>query len=105
MLKDAKQNVARMTPKARTNKLTISIPMNRATMMGNNDTKAPKRKEESTSPRKIAHREIGEEISRSRVFALASQGTMAGPTEVAVKKAVIPNNPGIRSSAGRFLPM
>ena len=105
MLKDAKQNVARRTPEARTNKLTISIPMNRAKIMGNTDTKAPKRKEERTSPRKIAHREIGEEISRSKVFALASQGTIAGPTEVAVKKAVIPNNPGIRASAGRSLPM
>ena len=105
MLKDAKQNVARTTPNARTNKLTISIPTNRPTMMGNVDTKAPKMKEERTSPSKIAHREIGEEMSRSRVFALASHGTMAGPTEVAVKKAVIPSNPGTRASAGRFLPM
>lgn len=105
MLKDAKQNVARTTPKARTNKLTIAIPSSRPTMIGNTDTKAPKMKEEKTSPRKIAHREIGAEMSRSRVFARASHGTIAGPTEVAVKKAVIPSNPGIRASAGKFLPM
>lgn len=105
MLKDAKQNVARTIPKPRTSRLTISIPISRPVIIGNTDTKAPKMKEEKTSPRKIAHREIGAEMSRSRVFALASHGTMAGPTEVAVKKAVIPSNPGIRALAGKFLPM
>jgi len=104
MLKDAKQKVARTTPEARTSKLTISTPRNKPTMMGKIDTKVPKRKEDKTSPRKIAHRETGDETSRSRVFALASHGTIAGPTEVAVKKAVIPSNPGIKASAGRFLP-
>jgi hypothetical protein len=104
MLKDAKQNVARTTPKARINKLVISIPRRTPAVIGKTDTKTPKRKEERTSPRKIAHRETGEEISRSRVFALVSQGMMAGPTEVAVKKAVIPSNPGITASIGRFLP-
>jgi hypothetical protein len=105
MLKDAKQNVAKMTPRARTNGLPISIPKNKPPNTGNTDTKAPNRKEESTSPRKIVHKEMGEETRRSRVLALASQGTMAGPTEVAVKKAVIPNSPGMRASADKLLPI
>jgi len=105
MLKDAKQNVARMTPRARTNGLSISIPKNKPPTIGNIDTKAPKRKEERTSPRKIVHKEIGEEMRRSRVLALASHGTIAGPTDVAVKKAVIPNSPGIRASGDKFLPI
>jgi hypothetical protein len=104
MLRDAKQNVASTTPKARIRGLTISIPINRPTRIGNMDTPMPKMKEERTSPSKIAHREIGEETRRSRVLARASQGTIAGPTEVDVKKAVIPSNPGIRASAGRFRP-
>jgi hypothetical protein len=74
-------------------------------IIGKIDTNSPKRKEDKTSPRNIAHNEIGEEISRSRVFALASHGIIAGPTEVAVKKAVIPSSPGIRDSIGRSLPI
>jgi hypothetical protein len=79
--------------------------MNTPTMTGNTETRAPKKNEESTSPRKIVQTEIGEDISLSKVLALASHGTMAGPTEVAVKKAVIPSNPGTRASAGMFRPM
>lgn len=105
ILKDAKQNVAKTTAKARTSRSNIIIPINKPTRIGNIDIETPKRKEERTSPRKIVHRVTGAEISRSRVFARVSHGTMAGPTEVAVKNVVIPNNPGMSASAGRFLPM
>lgn len=105
MLKDAKQNVARIIPSPRIRGLTISTPMNKQMMTGNTETRAPKRNDESTSPRRIVQIERGEEISLSKVLALASHGMMAGPTEVAVKKAVIPSNPGTRASAGMFRPM
>ena len=105
MLKEAKQKVARMIPNPRIHGLTISTPMNKPTITGNTETMAPKRNEESTSPRKIVQIEIGEDISLSKVLALASHGTIAGPTDVAVKKAVIPSNPGIRASADMFRPM
>jgi len=105
MLKDAKQNVPRIIPSPRIKGLTISTPMNKPAITGNVEIRLPKRKEENTSPRKIVQIEIGEDMSLSKVFALASHGTMAGPTEVAVKKAVIPSNPGMRASAGMFRPM
>jgi len=105
MLKDAKQNVARTTPNPRIKGLTIGTPMHKPTMMGNTETRAPNRNEESTSPRKIVQMETGEDMSLSRVLALASHGTIAGPTEVAVKKAVIPSSPGMRASASMFRPM
>jgi len=105
MLKDAKQNVARTIPSPRIKGLAIRTPMKRLTITGNTETRAPKRNEENTSPRKIAQIEMGEDMSLSKVFALASHGTMAGPTEVAVKKAVIPSNPGTRASVGMFRPM
>ena len=105
MLKDAKQNVARTIPNPRINGLTILTPISMPKITGNMETTAPKRNEESTSPRKIVQMEIGEDMSLSKVFALASHGTMAGPTDVAVKKAVIPTNPGTRVSAGMFRPM
>jgi len=74
-------------------------------MMGNTETRAPNRNEESTSPRKIVQMETGEDMSLSRVLALASHGTIAGPTDVAVKKAVIPSSPGISASMGMLRPI
>jgi len=105
MLKDAKQNVARTIPSPRIKGLAISMPIDKPKRTGNTDTRAPKRNDENTSPRKIVQMEMGEDISLSKVLALASHGTMAGPTEVAVKKAVIPSNPGTKASAGMFRPM
>ena len=105
MLKEAKQKVPRTTPNPRIKGLTISTPIIMLTAIGKIETSAPKRKEDSTSPRKMVHREIGEDTSLSRVLALASHGTIAGPTEVDVKNAVIPNKPGMRASAGIFRPM
>jgi hypothetical protein len=105
MLKDAKQKVDNTSPKQRSKGLTISIPISRLAATGKAEMRIPKTNEESTSPMNIVRRETGEDIRRSRVLALASHGTIAGPTDVAVKKAVIPSNPGIRSSIGVSLPM
>jgi len=105
ILKEAKQNVARTIPKPKITGLIKLTPINIPAITGKIETRAPKRNEENTSPRKIVHIEMGEEISLSNVLALASHGTIAGPTEVAVKKTVIPSNPGIRSFTGTFRPM
>jgi hypothetical protein len=72
---------------------------------GNIEIIAPKRKDESMSPTKIVQMEMGQDMSLSRVFDLASQGTIAGPTELAVKKIVIPSNPGTRASIVMFRPI
>ena len=105
MLNDAKQNVPIIIPRPRIEGFKISTPMNKLTITGNIETRAPKKNDESTSPKKIVQMEMGEDMSLSKVFALASHGTIAGPTEVAVKKAVIPSIPGTRASAGMFRPM
>jgi hypothetical protein len=105
ILKEAKQNAARRIPIPRITGLIKITPINTLMITGNIETRAPKMNEENTSPRKIAHIEIGDEISLSKVLALASQGTIAGPTDVAVKKTVIPSNPGIRSFIGTFRPI
>jgi hypothetical protein len=104
MLKEAKQKVAATIPNPKTQGLRILTPINKPATTGNTVMMAPKMNEESMSPRKIVQMEIGEDMSLSNVLALASQGTMAGPTEVAVKKVVIPRSPGMRASAGMFRP-
>ena len=105
MLKDAKQNVASAIPRPRIKGLRILTPINKPTNTGTKEISIQKRNEESISPKKSVHKEIGEDKSLSKVFALASHGTIAGPTEVAVKKAVIPSNPGTRALAGIFRPI
>ena len=105
MLKDAKQSVASAIPSPKIKGSAILTPMNKPAMTGNTETRAPKRNAESTSPRKIVQIEMGADMSLSRVLALASHGTMAGPTEVDVKKVVIPSNPGMRASAGMSRPI
>jgi len=105
MLKDAKQKDASVMANTRIKGLLISAPMNPPIVSGIKEKVNPKRKEEKASPRKIAQMEMGDEISLSKVFAIASHGTIAGPIEVAVKKVVIPNNPVISASAGAFRPM
>jgi hypothetical protein len=105
MLNDAKQSVARTIPSPSSKGLTIPTPITKPARIGKMDTNAPKRNDESMSPRKIAQMEIGEDMSLSNVLALASHGTIAGPTEVAVKKAVIPSSPGMSASADMFRPM
>src|SRR4030043_1513961 len=105
MLKDAKQKVERTSPKQRRKGLAIPTPISRLAATGKAETRTPKTNEESTSPMNIVCRDTGEDMRRSRVLALASHGTIAGPTDVAVKKAVIPSSPGISASIGVFLPM
>jgi len=60
----------------------------------------PKRVEAIISPKTIASTVIGQEASRSRVFACPSQGKMAGDTAVAVKKSAIPTSPETRNASG-----
>jgi hypothetical protein len=74
-------------------------------IIGKAVTRIPKRKEEITSPKRIVLNETGEDMRRSRVLARASQGTIAGPVDVAVKKAVIPSKPGINATIGMSLPI
>jgi len=58
----------------------------------------PKRTEPIMSPRRIAQREIGEEIKRSKVFILVSQGAMTGVMAETEKKRAIPTKPGNKNS-------
>jgi hypothetical protein len=53
----------------------------------------------------MAQIEMGEHTSLSRVFDLASQGRIAGPTDVAVKNTVMPMSPGKSSFADTFRPI
>ena len=105
MLKDAKQNVDRTSSKHRSKGFTKVMPKSNVAAATRAETRTPKTNEDSTSPMKIVRRETGEEMRRSRVLALASHGTMAGPTDVAVKNAVIPSSPGTNVSIGVFRPM
>ena len=81
------------------------MPNSKLAITGKTETRIPNRKEEITSPKKIVLRETGADMSRSSVLALASQGTIAGPVEVAVKNAVIPSKLGIKVSIGMSRPM
>ena len=105
MLKDAKQKVERTRPKHRRKGLITLTPIRKLAAAATAETRTPKTKEESTSPMNIVRRETGEDMRRSRVLALASHGTIAGPTDVAVKKVVMPSSPGINVSIGVFRPM
>ncbi len=103
--REAKQNAPTVIPSPSISGLTISTPSNKPMITGNTEIIAPKRKDESISPTKIVHMESGQDTSLSRVFDLASQGTIAGPTELAVKKMVIPSNPGMRASTVMLRPI
>jgi len=92
-------------PELSINKSMISTPMIKATPKGTSDISIPKMNEASMSPKNIAHVETGEHTSLSKVFDLVSQGKIAGPTDVAVKKTVIPISPGKSSLADRFRPI
>jgi len=65
----------------------------------------PKIKDESMSPTTIVHMATGQHKSLSRVFERVSQGTIDGPTAVAVKNAVMPIRPGKTSSSGTLRPI
>ena len=81
------------------------MPISKLAITGKTETRIPNRKEEITSPKRIVLSETGDDMSRSSVLALASQGTIAGPVEVAVKNAVIPSKPGIKLSIGISRPI
>jgi hypothetical protein len=77
----------------------------KTSISGITDMRRPKRKEESISPTIIVHRATGQHKSLSRVLERVSQGTIDGPTEVAVKNVVMPISPGNTSLKGIFLPI
>jgi hypothetical protein len=60
--------------------------------------KRPKITEATISPKIIAHREIGDDASLSKVFILVSQGAITGVMAETEKKSAIPKRPGIRKS-------
>jgi hypothetical protein len=91
--------------KLRTSRFMISTPIIKAATRGTSDMSIPKIKEANMSPKNIAQVETGEHTSLSRVFDLVSQGSIAGPTDVAVKKTVMPISPGKSSFAGTFRPI
>jgi len=83
----------------------ILTPITRATATGTSDTNIPKINEATISPKNIAQVETGEHTSLSKVFDLVSQGKIAGPTDVAVKKTAMPMSPGKSSFADKFRPI
>jgi len=101
-----KQKVANGMPTIKAIGLAIAPPMrNTPTHKGTIDISNPKTKDAIMSPRSIALNGTGAETSRSNVFILVSQGAITGPTDVEVKKRVMPVMPGTRNSIGSSLPM
>ena len=101
-----KQKVANGIPIIKATGLAISPPRrNMPTDNGTIDISIPKTKDAIMSPSRIVLNDTGAETNRSSVFILVSEGAITGPTEVAVKKTVMPTIPGIRNSIGRSLPI
>jgi len=105
MPKAAKQKAAMTMEKPKIKGLTTVTPRKYPMMTVNIEIMSPKRKDANTSPRNIDHAEIGADASLSKVLCLVSNGMIPGPIDVAVKKTAIPSSPGIRTSAGMFLPI
>jgi hypothetical protein len=103
--REAKQKAARITARANSTGLDTVIPRARPMMIATREIAVPKAKEASTSPMIMVSTLTGQDISRSSVLACASHGTTTGDIEVAVKKRIIPRNPGIIKSRVIFLPM
>lgn len=70
--------------------------MSMPNMNGTKEKMIPNINDPQISPNKIVLMEIGQVISRSRVFCLASQGKTTGPIEAAVKNKTIAMRPDIR---------
>jgi hypothetical protein len=85
--------------------LDMVTPRASPMMIGMSEIAVPKAKEAKTSPTIIVSSLTGQDIRRSSVLACASQGTTIGEIEVAVKKRIIPRNPGIMKLRVMFLPM
>ena len=93
---EEKQKAAKIVPTIRF-KLIISIPSK--TILTKKMKKViprPNKKEAITSPKIIAHREIGDEINLSKVLIRVSHGAITGPIEETVTKSVIPNKAGFK---------
>jgi hypothetical protein len=86
--------VAKIMPRQKTRRCTTSTPINTAMARGMREISNPKTNEAKTPPRRRAQTSTGEDISRSRVLERASQGRIAGPTAVEVKKMAMPMSPG-----------
>jgi len=101
--KTEKQKAATTVPNIK-EKVIISTPSkNTLAKIIKKQIKSPKKTEAKTSPSKIAHKEIGEDINLSKVLILVSQGAITGVIAETAKKRAIPNKPEIRKSKETFL--
>lgn len=89
MLRAEKHSVARIKLRIRDMKFIGFMFRVNVRVVGISVIRNPKMNDDNMSPSRIAHRATGQHRSLSRVFALASHGIIAGPTDVAVKKAVM----------------
>lgn len=101
---DEKQKAARNVP---TTKLRLIIPApSRITLTKRikKVMKRPNKREAIMSPKMIAHKAIGDEISLSKVLIRVSQGAITGPIDETVTKSVTPNKLGIKKLRESSLP-
>ena len=105
MLSAEKHSVARVRLKSRDMKFTGFMFRVNVRVVGISVIRNPKMNDDSMSPSRIAHRVIGQHRSLSSVFDLASHGIIDGPTDVAVKKAVMLISFDSISFVGISLPM
>jgi hypothetical protein len=98
-----KQKADITTPKNR-GMLIIPTPNKRiAAKRTKNVIKSPNMAEANISPNMIAHIDIGEETSLSKVFIFVSHGAITGVIAETEKKRAIPNKPGIIKSKAASL--
>jgi hypothetical protein len=77
-------------------KFKTDAPSIRPIISATKVTAIPNTEDAIKSPRMMASGDIGQETSRSKVFACPSQGNMTGETAVDVKNNVIPSSPDIK---------
>jgi hypothetical protein len=96
--KEEKQKAAIIVPITK-EKVIISAP-NKKTLTSNmiDVISTPNKTEPIISPKRIAHKEIGDDTNLSKVFILVSQGAMTGVMAETAKNKAIPSNPGIKST-------
>ena len=96
--KAEKQKAAIMTPKTK-GMLMISPPSRMIPAKKTKDIMiSPKITEATISPKIIAQRLIGEDISLSKVFIFVSQGAITGVMAETAKNKAIPKSPGNKNS-------
>lgn len=103
--REAKQNAPRIIARVRMRGLDIVPPKASVIIMGTSELTRPKIKEARISPIMIVLVHTGQHIRRSSVLVIVSHGTTMGDIAVAVKKRIMPNNPGIMNSILRSRPM